>query len=82
MPASVFEQAVLVPTEFDVFDVVHVYAADVDAGLVAKIHDRGLVAHANDAASRDEMERAVHAGVDRLSTDHVQLARNLLGRSS
>jgi glycerophosphoryl diester phosphodiesterase len=78
MPASVFERVVLAATEFDTFDVVHVYAADADPSLVAQIHARGLVAHTNDAASRDEMERALDAGVDRLSTDHVQLAREVV----
>jgi glycerophosphoryl diester phosphodiesterase len=77
MPPEIFEHLVLCATEFATFDVVHVYAGDIDANLVAKIHDRGMIAHANDAADHDQMQRALDAGVDRLSTDDVELAITL-----
>ena len=81
MPDSVFEQLLLSPTEFGAFDVVHVYAADVSPQLVTKIHERGLVAHANDAVGREEVERAVQAGVDRVSSNDVATAVRVTGGS-
>lgn len=78
MPPQIFEHLVLCATEFAAFDVVHVYAGDVDADLVAKIHDRGMIAHANDAADRDQIQRALDAGVDQLSTNDVELAITLV----
>lgn len=80
MPDSVFEDVVLAPTEFGAFDVIHVYAADVSPDLVTKIHDRGLIAHANDAANNADIECALRAEVDRFSTDDVELGLTVLER--
>ena len=76
---QVFERTVMSAVPFGAFDVVHVYAADVTSSLVDLIHDCGLVAHANDAAHSAEIHSALEAGVDRVSTNDVELAVGVLG---
>jgi glycerophosphoryl diester phosphodiesterase len=75
---QVFERTVTSAVPFGAFDVVHVYAADVTSSLVDRIHECGLVAHANDAVDSAEIHSAVEAGVDRVSTNDVELAVGVL----
>ena len=76
---QVFERTVMSAVPFGAFDVVHVYAADVTSSLVDRIHACGVVAHGNDAADSAEIRSALQAGVDRVSTDDVELAVGVLG---
>ena len=73
MPDGFFEEHLTSAADFGPFDVVHVFAAEITADAVAAIHDRGMVAHANDAATAAEVRRALAAGADRISSDDVGL---------
>lgn len=73
MPEGFFEEQLVSAADFGSFDVVHVFAADITDDAVVAIHARGMVAHANDAASAVEVLRALRAGADRISSDDVRL---------
>jgi len=53
---------------------VHVCAADITTTIVERLHEEGFVVLANDAVDAGEMRRALGAGVDRLSTDDIEVA--------
>jgi hypothetical protein len=74
MPAGVFERMVVSAAEFTPADVVHVQAADLTPAIAARLHDLGRTVHANDAASTDDLRRAVASGADRTSVDDCALA--------
>jgi glycerophosphoryl diester phosphodiesterase len=69
MPDAVFERGIIGAAEFTPADVVHVYAAEITPSIVEQLHRDGRRVHANDAASGDEVRRAIECGADRLSTD-------------
>ncbi len=67
MPDEVFEQMIIGGARFTTADVVHVYAGDITPRIAAALHDQGRTVHANDAASGQDLARAVDAGADRTS---------------
>lgn len=73
MPESIFVRQTLSVASLGGFDVVHVHAGDVTPAIVAALHAEGLTAHANDASNAAEMHHALAVGVDRFSTDDVEL---------
>lgn len=82
MPRSVFEHHVVGTAATAGFDVAHVYAGDLTPGISARLHDLGLEVHANDAASAEDVRRALEAGADRLSANDVDLALEMLRSTS
>jgi glycerophosphoryl diester phosphodiesterase len=78
MTDEVYERAVVAPTPFASFDVVHAYAGTITEPLVDRIHTGGALATGNDATGADEIKRALRAGVDRISSNDVELARALV----
>ncbi|MEM9746011.1 MAG: glycerophosphodiester phosphodiesterase family protein [Actinomycetota bacterium] len=82
MDDSVFERYVLGTAETAGFDVAHVYAGAITPRIASGLRDLGYVVHANDAAGRDEIHRALDVGADSISADDVALAVSLVdGRS-
>jgi glycerophosphoryl diester phosphodiesterase len=69
-----FEHHVLGTAETANVNVVHVYSGAITSGIVDRIHQLGLQAHANDADSRDLLVRAIDSGADRLTTRDVRSA--------
>lgn len=82
MPPSVFEHHVVGTAATAGFDVAHVYAGDLTPKISARLHDLGLEVHANDAASVEDVRRALRAGADRLSSNDVDLALDVLRSTS
>ena len=80
MPDGFFEEYLASVAACGPFDVVHVYAGDITPEAVAAIHACGMVAHANDAATAAEMQRALTAGADRISSNDVGLLVDLAAR--
>ena len=80
MPDGFFEEYLSSAAACGPFDVVHVYAGDITADAVAAIHARGMVAHANDAATAADVRRALTAGADRISSNDVGLLVGLAAR--
>lgn len=64
------------------FDVAHVHAANVTASIVGRLHELGLTVHANDARDGTDVQRAIDAGADRLSTDDIETAVATVDRQS
>jgi glycerophosphoryl diester phosphodiesterase len=77
MPEDVFERAVIAATEFAEVDSIHVHAADITPTIVESLHERGVQAHANDAATDEEVTRALALGADSISTADVATAVEL-----
>ena len=78
MNDAVFERYVLGTAETAGFDVAHVYAGAVTERIAKGLNDLGYVVHANDAEGRDEILRAIDAGVQSISTNNVALAMSML----
>ena len=74
MPDSVFEHHIVGIAATSGADVAHVYAADLTPAISRRLHRLGLEVHANDAASAEDVWRAVHAEADRISANDVTLA--------
>lgn len=74
MPDQVFEHHVVGTAATSGFDVAHVYAGDLTPSISRRLHGLGLEVHANDAATAEDVRRAVQAGADRLSANDVDLA--------
>jgi glycerophosphoryl diester phosphodiesterase len=77
MNEAVFEYYVLGTAETAGFDVAHVYAGAITPSIADKLRDLGYVVHANDARGREDVERALAAGVDSLALDDVALAMSI-----
>ena len=80
MPDGFFEEYLSGVAACGPFDVVHVHAGDITPDAVAAIHARGMVAHANDAATAADVQQALAAGADRISSDDVGLLVDLAAR--
>lgn len=78
MPESFFEHHVVGTAATSGFDVAHVYAGDLTPAISERLHALGLEVHANDAASDEDVRRALGAGADRLSANDVDLALDVL----
>lgn len=78
MPDEVFEQTLIGGARFTTADVVHVYAGEITDRIVAALHDQGRAVHANDAATAEDLTRAVEAGADRTSTNDPGFALGCL----
>ena len=48
------------------------------SAFVDRLHGHGKIVHANDAADAAELRRALESGADRVSTDHVGLATEVI----
>ena len=60
------------------FDVAHVSAEYVSPRIVERLHGLGMDAHANDAMTPEDVQRALRAGADKLSADDVGMARSVV----
>lgn len=78
MSSDLFADWLLGMAEFAPVNVVHVYALDITDRIVSRIQQKGMTVHANGAADKNAMEKAVEAGVDMLSADDVELARQVV----
>ena len=74
MAESIFVRQAVSVASLGGFDSVHVCAADITTTIVERLHEEGFVVLANDAVDAGEMRRALGAGVDRLSTDDIEVA--------
>jgi glycerophosphoryl diester phosphodiesterase len=81
MPDDLFAEQVVGTAAFLPFSVVHVYAPDVTAQIVERVHGLGMTVHANDAEDGTQMRKAIEAGVDRFSVNDVPLAFDVIGRA-
>ncbi|WP_165356801.1 glycerophosphodiester phosphodiesterase [Nocardioides zhouii] len=78
MPDPVFEHHVVGTAATSGFDVAHVYAGDLTPSISQRLHGLGLEVHANDAASAEDVRRAMRSGADRLSANDVDLALQVM----
>lgn len=78
MTDAVFERYILGTAETAGFDVAHVYAGAITEPIASRLRDLGYVVHANDAADRDELQRAIDAGAESFSLNDVALGRSML----
>jgi glycerophosphoryl diester phosphodiesterase len=78
MTNAVFEHQIVGTASTAEAEVAHVFAENLTASIAERLHELGLVVHANDASSRAEMERAVLMGADRLSANDVTLALSVV----
>ena len=60
------------------FDVAHVNAQYVSPLIVERLHGLGMQAHANDAMTTEDVQRALRAGADKLSVNDVGMARSVV----
>ena len=60
------------------FDVAHVHAKHISPSITARLHEQGLLVHANDATNPEDVRRALEAGADKLSTDDVAMALSVV----
>jgi len=78
MSDAVFEHHVVGVAETCGADVVHVHARSITQRIVDRLHGNGKIVHVNDAAGAVELRRALESGADRVSTDHVGLATEVI----
>ena len=78
MPDSVFEHHVVGTAATSGADVAHVYAGDLTPSISRGLHRLGFEVHANDAASAEDVRRAMQAGADRVSANDVDLALRVM----
>jgi len=78
MNDAVFERYILGTAETAGFDVAHVYAGAITEPIATGLRELGYVVHANDAVSRDELQRAIDAGADSFSLNDVALGVSML----
>lgn len=64
------------------FDVAHVNAEFVSTSIVERLHGLGMAAHANDAMTAEDVQRARDAGADKLSANDVEMARSVADRTT
>jgi glycerophosphoryl diester phosphodiesterase len=74
MSEAAFERYILGTAETSGFDVAHVWAGAITPRIVERIHQFGMIAHANDADTPEQIRRAVNARADRCTTSDVQMA--------
>jgi glycerophosphoryl diester phosphodiesterase len=74
MPVALHERLVEGDATLGRFDVVHLLGGLLQHRYVRRLHDAGFLVHAPDVNTQDQIELALEAGVDRLSTDDVALA--------
>jgi len=78
MSNEVFEQHVVGVAETSGADVVHVHARCITPRIVERLHRLGSVVHANDAVDATDLRRALVSGADRLSTNDIALAVDIV----
>jgi glycerophosphoryl diester phosphodiesterase len=78
MNDAVFAHYVLGTAETAGFDVAHVHASAITGAIATGLRELGYVVHANDAAGREDILRALDAGAQSISTNDVALAVSLL----
>jgi glycerophosphoryl diester phosphodiesterase len=69
MTDDVFEHHVIGIASTSGADVAHVHAGSITPRIVDRLHDLGMITHANDAADTADIHRALNAGADRVSVD-------------
>ena len=78
MNDGAFEHHVVGVAETSGADVVHVHARSITPRLVERLHRLGKIVHANDAADATDLHRAIASGADRLSTNDIALAADMV----
>lgn len=78
MSDEVFEHHVAGVAETSGAGVVHVRAACITPRIVDRLHELGTIVHANDAVDAHDLRRAMASGADRLSTNDVALAKDIV----
>ncbi len=78
MSVEAFEHHVVGVAETSGADVVHVHAPCITPGIVERLHRLGKIVHANDAVDATDLHRAIASGADRLSTNDVALAADIV----
>lgn len=78
MGDDAFEHHVVGVAETSGADVIHVPARWITPRVVERLHRLGKIVHANDAADVTDLHRAMASGADRLSTNDVDLAANVV----
>jgi glycerophosphoryl diester phosphodiesterase len=78
MSVEAFEHHVVGVAETSGADVVHVHAPCITPGVVERLHRLGKIVHANDAVDVTDLHRAIASGADRLSTNDVALAADIV----
>ncbi|MCP3855425.1 MAG: glycerophosphodiester phosphodiesterase [Actinomycetia bacterium] len=79
MNEAVFERYVVGTAETAGFDIAHVYAGAITVGIANGLRESGYLVHANDAAGRDEVQRALDLSVHSVCLNDVALAMSMLG---
>ncbi|MEZ5248231.1 MAG: glycerophosphodiester phosphodiesterase family protein [Ilumatobacteraceae bacterium] len=78
MSDEVFEHHIVGVADTSGADVVHVHAACITARIVDRLHELSKIVHANDALDAHDLRRALASGADRLSTNDVALAIDIV----
>lgn len=78
MPDWVFEHHVVGTAATAGADVAHVYAGNLTPRISRRLHRLGIEVHANDAASAEDVRKAVRADADRVSANDVDLALRVI----
>ena len=78
MDDDAFEHVIVGLAATSGFDVAHVHARSITPSIVDRLHQLGMVAHANDAISGRDVQRAIESGVDRLTIKDPTIARQAL----
>jgi glycerophosphoryl diester phosphodiesterase len=78
MDDAAFEHSIVGLASTSSFDVTHVYARDITPSIVTRLHDLGILAHANDAETRHDVQRIIDVGADRLTIKDPSIAQALL----
>ncbi|MGB8860547.1 MAG: GNAT family N-acetyltransferase [Ilumatobacteraceae bacterium] len=80
MSGEVYEHHVVGTAATSGAAIAHVYAQHLTPAIADRLHALGMQVHANDAASSDEVRRAIDAGADRVSIGDVAVAIDLAAR--